>query len=77
MAAIPSLRHIYQWLSGHCLITASKSTIANVSLIVQAALEGRTHFFAAALHDPDQDDLNQFFNEFVLRYLLPPQARYR
>jgi hypothetical protein len=47
-----------------------------LTLIVRAALESQTHFFAAALHDPEQDELDRFFNDFVLRCVLPSHARF-
>jgi hypothetical protein len=42
---------------------------------VRAALESRSHFFAAVLHDPEQDDLDHFFNDFVVRCVRSPRAR--
>jgi hypothetical protein len=43
-----------------------------LTLIVLAALESRNHFFAAVLHNPDQEELDQFFNDFILRCVRPP-----
>lgn len=43
-----------------------------LSLIVMGALESRSQFFAAVLHDPDQGELDHFFNDFVVRCVLPP-----
>jgi hypothetical protein len=44
-------------------------------LIVEAALESRSLFFAATLWEPAQRELNQFFEDFVLRCVLHPDSR--
>ncbi len=46
-----------------------------LSLIVQAALDGRAHFFFAALHEPDPEELDQFFADFIVRCIVPSRAR--
>ncbi len=46
-----------------------------LTVIVEAALESRSHFFAAALDHPDQEELDLFFADFILRCVLPRRAR--
>ncbi len=46
-----------------------------LTLIVEEALESRRHFFAAALHDPDKEELDLFFTDFIVRCVLPHRVR--
>ena len=46
-----------------------------LTLIVLAALESRNHFFGAVLHEPDQEELDQFLTDFILRCVQPPPER--
>lgn len=68
----PYIAMALQTLSDHGLETEDRQRL---TLIVHAALEGRWHFFTAALHDPDQEELNQFFTDFVLRCVRQPEER--
>jgi hypothetical protein len=42
-----------------------------LAVIVEAALEARRHYFAAALHHPDEEELERFLTDFVLRCVIP------
>jgi hypothetical protein len=64
----------FQILSDHGLEVEDRQRL---TLIVKAALEGRWHFFTAALHDPDQEELEQFFTDFVLGCVRRPPTRYQ
>lgn len=67
----PYMAMALQTLSDHGLEAEDRQ----LTLIVRAALEGQWHFFTAALHDPDQEELEQFFTDFVLRCVRQPPTR--
>jgi hypothetical protein len=46
----------------------------HLEMIARFAVQAQWLFFAAAMHAPDEDQLNHFFNEFVLACALPAQT---
>ena len=46
----------------------------HVELIARFAVQAQLLLFTAAMFHPDEDQLNRFFNEFVLACALPAQA---
>jgi len=47
--------------------------VDRVTLIVQSALAAQSLFFAASLHHPEQAELHQVFETFVLNCVMPPE----
>jgi hypothetical protein len=46
-----------------------------VTLIVESALAAQSLFFVASLHHPEQAELHQIFEAFVLNCIMPPEKR--
>jgi hypothetical protein len=49
--------------------------VDRISLIVESALTAQSLFFAASLHHPEQAELHQVFETFVLNCVMPPEIR--
>ena len=49
--------------------------VDRVILIVQSALAAQSLFFAASLHHPEQVELHQVFESFVLNCVMPSKER--
>jgi hypothetical protein len=63
----------YLKMASECLLEHESPFVDDWQLnrIVQAGLEARTIFFAAALHDPTPQELDLFFMDFILRCVEP------
>ena len=49
--------------------------VDRITLIVESALTAQSLFFAASLHHPEQAELYQVFETFVLNCVMPPEIR--
>jgi hypothetical protein len=47
--------------------------VDRVTLIVKSALTAQSLFFAASLHHPEEAELHQLFEAFVLNCVMPPE----